>query len=1764
MKKKLLSMLLALCMVLTLLPTVAFAEVGETEPGCSCETHCTAESQNMACAVCGAEGAKLEDCAAPEPDSGDPGQPEESVAEAAAPAEEETDAAPQVKAADSIRVQATGELWLGNTNVMQSTSGSGYSYDASTNTLTLDNYKSETYREVDLNQKFKTAAYLYTTVDHLTIVIKGSCSLGKTANTNEYLRDSDDKVRTAGIVSASPTIANSVTIKTQNKSSSLTVNTHIWPLIGPNAFIQGAGTITLNSGMHGAYCQGSLTVEGGGSVTMESKLDGKLTYYGLRVGGSLYVQENTTLTVKSNGITYKGSIPNALYVEDDTRLHGTLLVESNGTNSGDGGMGRGLYTTNLSVFDGGVVKAYANGKNTKTNTNDGREAIYVTGQLGVASNGYVYAKTNGEGISGIYAKSLYIREEGKNGFAVITQPVRGKYDETNKKFVTLDGGISQTVEIKGLNQCTLYLRRIKASNMNFWYKTYSFSEEHVTDAYYDNTSNNAKFYDLANGQYAATGGTDPNDYFHLGHIEIQDDANLLLDDVCRTDLTDTFITVKAGKTLNLKLKIDADAGTGPSILHGNSKNPLIKVEPGATLNLITDSSNKGYASLSLINEGGPTIAGGGTVNVGECNLYTRGKDGNDIQANLTLGSKSYVDCTYFSGTLTMNGGALFGKVADNTTVKGVGSLELSNKPALKNENGVALYPAEVTLYDTEAQFSKAQLVTNIRTSPTATTPLHRSFLLITELGYGESNVKTGSIPVLFDPETQKHSTITVYLPENTRVAKALVNGVSYWSSAIKDQQIIAKKDGTGKGVLFVTGTLLLDGTMAFRQYNWVSLQDGGSGTVRQLCSDYSYTDSSRNYWIDYDEDVGITLKTPDGAAVVVGYDIDIRNGEHELMLNGLWLRPRSNSCAKVAGSKLLALDSTLTLKLINGTSNTLETQNGKPVFDLPGNLVITSETGKVGQLTLAGSGKAFGNTSAETSTLKISDSIVKNTCADKSEIELSALTISNSTVIGLGTVNCADIKIDGGSVDLDVPEGTVVKNSAGAKLTKQTFVISNITSQTKVDAITISGLPEGSTYNTGNIHTDDNGKISLWLPEGATVTGATIGNDTYYPVPDGNGGNKLATVADPAFTAPTEDAVLTLKAGESFAFRAEAYGVPTPGLKWQMSSNGTDWTDISGASGSSYTGTMTKALHGTQYRCVATNTYGGTDHAAYSKTFTLYYVPAAASQPQDRTVQEGTNASFSFALEDLQSLTGLQVAYQWFEKSNADAAAAAINGATASICEVQNAGAALDGNLYFCTATLTYPGGKTVEITGDTARLQVVGTPAVSAQPQSSTVNTGESVSFAVTAAGNYELRYQWQVKKSADGAFADIENATEASYTIPEAAEDMDGWQYRCIVTNAHNGVTMAVESDAAVLTVVGEPVLVRQPEGVSCQVGLTAMFQVEARGNQNVSYQWQVSADDGQTWEDIPDAVEASYTTPKTTMEMLNWLYRCVVTNSANGKSVQIQSESAQLRIYNGSGTARYTIELLSAAYGTLRASAERAANGTQILLTVTPDSGYVLESLTVTDKNGGEIKLTNRKEGEYSFTMPGSAVKVKASFAADKDTKDDFRDVPDDDYYYEPVKWAVEKDVTQGIGNGLFDPDGSCTRAQIVTFLWRAAGTPAPKQISSFSDVPADSYYAKAVAWAVENKITLGTDAEHFSPEDSCTRAQAVTFLFRAIGKTAASKADFRDVPADSYYADAVAWAVENGVTKGTGEGLFSPEDTCTRAQIVTFLYRAYQGK
>lgn len=253
----------------------------------------------------------------------------------------------------------------------------------------------------------------------------------------------------------------------------------------------------------------------------------------------------------------------------------------------------------------------------------------------------------------------------------------------------------------------------------------------------------------------------------------------------------------------------------------------------------------------------------------------------------------------------------------------------------------------------------------------------------------------------------------------------------------------------------------------------------------------------------------------------------------------------------------------------------------------------------------------------------------------------------------------------------------------------------------------------------------------------------------------------------------------------------------------------------------------------------------------------------------------------------------------------------------------------------------------------------------------------------------------------------------------------------------------------------------------------------------------------------------------------------------------------------------TGRFRVVILESRNGNVTANVSRADSGNVVTLTVSPALGFTLDKLTVLDSSSRAVRLTEQANGTYTFVMPASDATVEAVFQI----RPAFTDVPSSSYYEDAVLWAVGEGITTGISAHAFAPAGSCTRAQAVTFLWRAAGSPAPVSAKTrFADVAASSYYSDAVLWAVENGITNGTSDTTFSPDAVCTRAQIVAFLWRAKGSSAAgSGTRFADVAETAYYADAVLWAVKEGVTLGTSANAFSPDETCTRAQIVTFLWR-----
>ena len=285
---------------------------------------------------------------------------------------------------------------------------------------------------------------------------------------------------------------------------------------------------------------------------------------------------------------------------------------------------------------------------------------------------------------------------------------------------------------------------------------------------------------------------------------------------------------------------------------------------------------------------------------------------------------------------------------------------------------------------------------------------------------------------------------------------------------------------------------------------------------------------------------------------------------------------------------------------------------------------------------------------------------------------------------------------------------------------------------------------------------------------------------------------------------------------------------------------------------------------------------------------------------------------------------------------------------------------------------------------------------------------------------------------------------------------------------------------------------------------------------------------------------------------------------TAASTSCTVSVTRKSSGSSSSSSGSSGSYAVSAPSTKNGDVTVSPKNASKGDRVTVTVTPDKGYELDKLNVKDASGNKLKLTDKGNGKYTFTMPGSKVTVSAEFVEEQ-AASIFADVPADAYYAKAVEWAVKKGITNGKANGLFGSNDPCTRGQIVTFLWRAAGSPAPKGTAKVpADVLPGSYCYDAVAWALENGITNGLADGTFGVNNTCTRGQSVTFLYRAMGTAPTTVNGFTDVAAGDFYAEAVAWAVENGVTNGTSASTFSPNAGCTRAQIVTFLFRTYQGK
>ena len=1476
MKRRFLSLLTAFALCLTLIPTTAFAddeERGEDVSPCICETACTEGVMNPDCPVCGAEDAQPEDCRAPkladetgstpppeedpvpapggadeeqsgkeQPDTPtegeDPDAPAQDEnpsvpaedADPNAPAEDEGTSAPAddelgsdavaaeaspvaMRAANGISARAAnGTITLGSTvlDITQSSISStydttgGFKYDADTKTLTLRNCTIDTYTKVSSEQlpgifKYYNVFLDSRNVGTLNIVLEGSNYIGDSSslkympaasdvNTPRYLGIWGNTVRFSG-------------------SGSLTIEAQTFPIQSGGIETSGSVDLTLRSYMNGTVTR-SMAVGAGTSVTAETK-GNNLDFYALNVKNDLTV--NGTLNATTKGCVYQNDYPVALLVGGTLRVvGGQVTATSDGRNGNDGCQGYGIKANVLEIGGGGTVRAYSNGYSTKTNRYDGKEAIYVSSNLTVDLGGYLYAKTqnpilSNENENGALKVNGRWDLSGTNGDtaytkAVITKPVNGSIYEN----VILGTTVSpeKEVEISGIRNAVLVLSYNEGQNNKgkTWYYRNA-DRPGDTDSIKQNVYSSGSTQQELNLKegFSKVLAADYNNYYG---IDVREGEHTVVLDGLAIVRDHTFLTVRSGATLNLKL-------IGKSYLKSGSA-PTIYVEQGGTLNLI----GGGMAQSSLALMGGLSAASGATVNFKDCAVYAAGKTIGGTGANVSV-ENCWISAG-FAGNLRVTRSTLEGEHSGGTMKidrrSNANLTDASGKAVtgVTDHSGNPVYRTKVELEDMNQ--SRNLMMITYRTDATSGTMQSTFCPLVTQLRVNIPNTVNDDI-IKDLTMLVGDNTVYLWLPAGTKIMS--VEGfqddgsspVGFIHDPQKDAPIITTADNSASGKMILLNLLLASGVLAFRG------TPGGDSTA--LCAGY-LGDSAKDTWIDYHPEKDVKLQADWKFITDFGIRM-LTGGEAEVKLNGLDLS---------GPNKRVELDdrSKLSIVLMENTESVMRSNEGSTdaVWTLKGSggLTIKGQSGGE-KLTLRGDHAMDGSTGAS---LTFDGITLINNCTNKPETTLGKLTISNSLVFGLGTVNCANVVINGGSVDLDVPVNTVVKDSGGNELKKVTLTLSE--KNTAVEDVTLSGLPVNAAFDDSRITTDGSGKLYLWIPKDAEVETVTVGGNKYYPKSDGS-----MTLGDvPVFTSPTEDVSCVVESSEYMTLTVEVTGTPAPALQWQVSRDGgKTWENIEGATKATYQAELPFSLHGAKFRCAATNKDGTT----YSHTFTAYYCPAylrGAASPMRGNGEfiQGEIATITAGFYDgqtrypISSLTGVTAEYRWKYCRN-------VMPTEEEWAKIPPAGESYpititDEMDYQCVCfhvTLTYPGNTVKTVTGYW-RLLVCVTPVVTEQPQSVSAAVGDSVTFSAKLIKQYlnALEYQWQ--SSADGGqnWTDIEGAGGKShmeddwnyipsYTIPSVTAAQSGQLFRCVLwnTNNHTGSdrvsTPPVYSEPATLTV-------------------------------------------------------------------------------------------------------------------------------------------------------------------------------------------------------------------------------------------------------------------------------------------------------------------------------------------------------------------------
>ena len=1395
-------MLTAFALCLTLIPTTAFADDekrGEDASPSICETACTEKSKL---------GKEQPNAIAEDEGSSAPADDElgsDTVAAKASPV--------AMRAANGISARAAnGTITLGSTvlDITQSSISStydttgGFKYDAATKTLTLRNCTIDTYTKVSSEQlpgifKYYNVFLDSRNVGTLNIVLEGSnyigdssslkyMSAGSDLNTPRYLGIWGNTVRFSG-------------------SGSLTIEAQTFPIQSGGIETSGSVDLTLRSWMNGTVTK-RMTVGAGTSVTAETK-GNNLDFYALNVKEDLTV--NGTLDATTKGCVYKNDYPAALLVGGTLRVvGGQVTATSDGRNGNDGCQGYGIKANVLEIGGGGTVRAYSNGYNTKTKEYDGKEAIYVSSNLTVDLGGYLYAKTENPTLSneneyGALKVNGRWDLSGTNGDtaytkAVITKPVNGSIYEN----VILETTVSpeKEVEISGIRNAVLVLscNEDKNNKGKTWYYRNA-DRPGDTDSIKQNVYSSGSTQQELNLKegFSKVLAADYNNYYG---IDVREGEHTVVLNDFATTRDHTFLTVRSGATLNLKL-------TGKSYLKSGSA-PAIYVEQGGTLNLI----GGGMAQSSLVLMGGLSAASGATVNFKDCAVYAAGKTIGGTGANVSV-ENCWISAG-FAGNLRVTRSTLEGEHSGGTVKidrrSNANLTDTSGKAitGVTDHSGNPVYRTKVELEDMRK--SRNLMMIAYRTDAASGTMQSTFYPLVTQLRVNIPNIVNDDV-IKDLTMLVSDNTVYLWLPDGTRIMS--VEGfqddgsspVGFIHDPQKDAPIVTTADNNASGKMILLNLLLASGVLAFRG------TPGGDNTA--LCAGY-LGDSAKDTWIDYHPEKDVKLQADWKFITDFGIRM-LTGGEAEVKLNGLDLS---------GPNKRVELDdrSKLSIVLMENTESAMESNHGSTdaVWTLKGSggLTIKGQSGGE-KLTLRGDHAMDGSTGAS---LTFNGITLINNCTNKPETTLGKLTISNSLVFGLGTVNCANIVINGGSVDLDVPANTVVKDSGGNELKKVTLTLSQ--KNTAVEDVTLSGLPEGTAFNDSRVTTDGSGKLYLWIPKDAEVVTVTVGGNKYYPKSDGS-----MTIGDvPEFTSPTEDVSCVVGSNEYMTLTVEVVGTPAPALQWQVSRDGgKTWENIEGATKATYQALLPLSLHGAKFRCAATNKDGTT----YSHTFTAYYCPAVlrgAASPMRGNGEfiQDEIATITAGLYDnstgypVSSLTGVTAEYRWKYCRNVmpteeEWAAIPPAGESYPITITDE----MDYQSVCFHVTLTYPDNTVKTVTGFW-RLYVCVTPVVTEQPQSVSAAAGDSVTFSAKLIDQYlnTLEYQWQ--SSADGGqnWTDIEGAGGIShkegywnyipsYTIPSVTAAQSGQLFRCVLwnTNNHTGSdrvsTPPVYSEPATLTV-------------------------------------------------------------------------------------------------------------------------------------------------------------------------------------------------------------------------------------------------------------------------------------------------------------------------------------------------------------------------